>query len=129
MGGFTHDSLWEMKTTVLGDPAGTGVAAVVGRRDGDLLSLQTKMKPEAARKPLFNSKGTGVWRGNARLGPTFSALAVSSSFFHGHDHSWGFGVLLFCFLSFFGLPRDHALGSFSPTHSKRQVRGKIWTLC
>lgn len=108
---------------------GTGVAAVAGRRDGDLLSLQTKMKPEAVGKPHFNSKGTGVWRGSLRLGPTFSALALSSSFFHGHDHSWGFGVLLFHFLSFFGLLRDHALGSFSPICSKRQVRGKIWTPC
>lgn len=96
VGGFTHSGLWGTKTNVLGDHVGgRGEGTVASQRDGDLSSLQTKVKPKAAGKPLLNSRETGVPKGNLRLGPTFSPFAFSSSSFHCHDHVWGFCFFLF----------------------------------
>lgn len=42
--------------------AGEGEGAVAGQRDGDLLSLRTKVKPKSAGKPLLSSRETGPER-------------------------------------------------------------------
>jgi len=85
---------------------------VPGQRDGDLLSLQTKMKPKAAGKPLLNSRETGVWEGSLRLGPIFSPFAFSSSSFHCHDHGLGLGVWGSAFsFSFFLWPPQRSCSS------------------
>lgn len=41
---------------------GRGEGAVAGQRDGDLLSLRTKVKPKSAGKPLLSSRETGPER-------------------------------------------------------------------